>query len=123
MTSLKTRIINHFVGVFVHDVVASIYELHRHRYSLALSLDDERRLDIAVHFSLRSNAVRNILFCIDTLDSILSDDLTADLASILLEESPMVKHSRSLLFFVPLVADYIRFTRNQKTSSITSKCA
>lgn len=123
MTAIKSRIIDHFVSIFVHDVVAAVYELHRHRYALALSLDDERRLDIAVNFSNRSNITRNVLFCISTLDSILSDDLGADLATILLEESPMIHHSKSLIFFVPLVAEYIRFSRSLNPSSITTKCA
>lgn len=121
--SIRDHIVNHFVELFIHDVVAAVYDLWNHRYALALSADDERRLSIAVNFSIRSNYTRNVLFCICTLDSILSDDLTADLASIELEESIVVRHPKALLFFVPLVAQYLKFSRTLNSTSIETKVA
>lgn len=121
--TIRDHIVEHFVEIFVHDVVAAIYDLWNHRLALALSADDERRLSIAVNFSMRSNYTRNVMFCITTLDSILSDDLTADLASVELEESIVVAHPKALLFFVPIVAQYIKFSRTLNSPSMETKAA
>lgn len=121
--TIRNHIVNHFVELFIRDVVAATYDLYNHRYALALAPDDERRLAVAVSFSIRSNMTRNVLFCISTLDFILTDDVSADLACALLEESIMVKHPRSLMFFVPLVAEYLRFSRYLNSTSITYKVA
>ena len=121
--TIKGHIVDHFVNLFVRDVVAAVYDLYNNRFCLALHPDDERKLSIAVGFSVRSNLTRNVLFCILALDSILSDDVSADLAVVKLEESVVVKHPRSLLFFVPLVAEYLRISRYLNSGRLTYNAA
>lgn len=121
--TMKGHIVDHFVNLFVRDVVAAVYDLYNNRFCLALHPDDERRLSIAVGFSVRSNITRNVLFCILALDSILSDDVSADLAVVQIEESVMVKHPKSLLFFIPIVAEYLRISRYLKSGNLTSNAA
>lgn len=111
MTLNKHHLMNMAWQLFVHDIVAATYELHNNRYALALSEDSERALDVAVNFSLRSNIFRNISFCVYTLDDIFSDDLTADLAQVLLDESPRMNHPKILYFLVPLYRQYLDFYR------------
>lgn len=121
--TIKGHIVDHFVNLFVRDVVSAVYDLYNNRFCLALHPDDERKLSVAVGFSVRSNLTRNVLFCILTLDSILSNDVSADLSVTLLEESVVVNHPRSLLFFVPLVAEYLRISRYLNSGRQTNYAA
>lgn len=102
MISTKQRILQRAWNWFATDLAAAIVELSLNRAHLALSPDDERRLSLAVPFSIRTDRVGNVGFCAYTLARILEDDVSGDLARTMLEESVRVAHPVLLALLVPL---------------------